>query len=60
MAIDTTVTAELAQEGMARDLVRHIQELRRKAGFEISDRIAAYLAGDGDLPGWGRRLPWAW
>jgi isoleucyl-tRNA synthetase len=49
VAIDTTVTAELAQEGLARNLVRHIQELRRTAGLEISDRITAYVHGHGDL-----------
>ena len=46
IAIDTTVTAELAEEGFARDLVRHIQELRRTAGLEISDRITAFVHGD--------------
>ena len=39
VAIDTAVTPELAQEGMARELVHRIQNMRRAAGFEVTDRI---------------------
>jgi isoleucyl-tRNA synthetase len=39
VAVNTELSEELVQEGMARDLVRNIQEMRKKAGFEISDRI---------------------
>ncbi|MBW7858307.1 MAG: isoleucine--tRNA ligase [Leptonema sp. (in: Bacteria)] len=41
--IDTNLTDDLIREGFARDLVRQIQELRKKAGFEITDRIDLYL-----------------
>ena len=48
VAVDTTITPELAQEGMARELVHRIQNLRRSAGFEITDRIfTAYSGPDG-------------
>jgi isoleucyl-tRNA synthetase len=40
VALDLTVTEELRLEGLARDLVRHIQERRKALGFDISDRIA--------------------
>ena len=44
VAVEVTITADLAREGLARELVRHLQELRRTAGLEISDRITAYVA----------------
>ena len=34
---------------MARELVRHLQELRRTAGLDVSDRIRAYVSGDGEM-----------
>ena len=45
VGIDTELTPELAQEGLARDIVRRIQDARKNAGFEIEDRITlAYQA----------------
>ncbi|MBN6041534.1 isoleucine--tRNA ligase [Amycolatopsis sp. 195334CR] len=38
--LDTEVTAELAAEGVARDLVRVVQQARRDAGLEVADRIS--------------------
>ena len=40
--LDTRITPELANEGLARELVHRIQNMRKAAGFEISDRIAVY------------------
>ncbi|SER98390.1 isoleucine--tRNA ligase [Actinokineospora terrae] len=39
VVLDTEVTADLAAEGAARDLVRIVQQARRDAGLEVSDRI---------------------
>ncbi|HEU4867492.1 MAG TPA: isoleucine--tRNA ligase [Actinomycetota bacterium] len=39
MALDTRLTDDLRKEGLARDVVRHIQQLRKDSGLEISDRI---------------------
>ena len=46
VVLSTEITAELADEGLARELVRRIQEMRKSAGFDISDRIR--IAHDGD------------
>jgi isoleucyl-tRNA synthetase len=48
VALDTTVTPELRAEGLARELVRNIQDARKAAGFAIADRITVTLAGAGD------------
>jgi isoleucyl-tRNA synthetase len=40
VALDLTITEELKLEGIARDIVRNIQELRKTSGLDISDRIA--------------------
>ncbi len=44
VAVDVTMTADLVMEGQAREIVRHLQELRRTAGLDISDRITAFVA----------------
>jgi isoleucyl-tRNA synthetase len=46
VALDARITDELAREGTAREIVRHIQELRKKSGLEIEDRIQLYLQSD--------------
>ncbi|MCB0044922.1 MAG: isoleucine--tRNA ligase [Caldilineaceae bacterium] len=49
VAVTTELTPELEQEGMARELVRRIQQLRKDAGLAISDRIITYVIdADGD------------
>jgi len=49
VAISTEVTPDLAAEGLARELVRRIQTLRKEAGFELSDRIVVYYQGDPEV-----------
>ena len=46
VAIDTNLTPELADEGMTRELVHLVQNMRRSAGFNISDRIVTWYQGD--------------
>ena len=45
VSLDLTITDELRAEGVARDLVRMIQDARKQAGLEISDRIVIQLEG---------------
>jgi isoleucyl-tRNA synthetase len=49
LTLDTEISPELKLEGLARDLVRKIQELRKQSGFAVEDRIHLYYEGDGIL-----------
>ncbi|KAA3648147.1 MAG: isoleucine--tRNA ligase [Chloroflexi bacterium] len=49
VAIDSVLTPELKAEGLAREVVRRIQSMRKDAGFNIEDRITTYYQVDGDL-----------
>lgn len=49
VVLDTVVTPELAGEGLARDVVRAVQQARRDAGFDVSDRIRLSLGGSDRL-----------
>ena len=43
--LDTTITAKLHEEGLLRDLVRMVQELRQKAGLAPKDGIVVMVDG---------------
>jgi isoleucyl-tRNA synthetase len=45
VVLDTAVTPELAAEGTAKDVVRLVQQARRDAGLDVSDRITLILDG---------------
>ena len=44
VALEVTVTDELKREGIARELVNRIQNIRKSSGFEITDKIAIVLS----------------
>ena len=44
--IDTKLTADLKREGLARDLIRAIQNARKQAGFKVEDRIELAVKSD--------------
>ena len=46
VAITTFITAELEAEGMAREIVHRIQNMRRSAGYDIADHINMYYEAD--------------
>ena len=47
VALDVTISEELRNEGIARELVNRIQNLRKDSGFEVTDKIAVMLQKDG-------------
>ncbi len=55
-AIDTVLTDDLVREGLVRDLVRQIQNMRKESGFNVDDRITIEYAAEGML---GSAIP-AW
>ncbi|OGF13664.1 MAG: hypothetical protein A2024_11040, partial [Candidatus Edwardsbacteria bacterium GWF2_54_11] len=49
VALETVLTPELLSEGLARELVHKIQNLRKDSGLEVADRIGITYSGDGEL-----------
>ena len=43
VALDMTITDELMQEGLAREIVNRVQNLRKTGGFEVTDRIVLFV-----------------
>lgn len=49
VALDITINEELKEEGIARELVNRIQNLRKDSGFEVTDKIKVKIQRFGDL-----------
>ena len=49
LALDLEITSDLRLEGLARDLVRLIQDARKSAGLEVTDRIEVALETSGEI-----------
>ncbi|MBN1665927.1 MAG: isoleucine--tRNA ligase, partial [Anaerolineales bacterium] len=49
VAIDSVLTPELKAEGLAREIVRRIQAMRKNADFNIEDRITTWYLAGGEL-----------
>ena len=49
VALDITISEELRQEGIARELVNRIQNIRKDSGFEVTDKIKVQLKRSGLL-----------
>ncbi|MDE3056813.1 MAG: isoleucine--tRNA ligase [Bacteroidota bacterium] len=49
VALDTEITPELRMEGIAREFVNRVQNMRKDAGFEVTDRIRIFADADSDL-----------
>ena len=45
VAVDGDISPELAEEGLAREVVHRIQGMRRSANFDVTDRIVTYYQG---------------
>ena len=48
VALDITISEELKQEGIARELVNRIQNIRKDSGFEVTDKIKVHLQKNSD------------
>ncbi len=48
VVLDTTMTPELEAEGTARDVIRSVQQARRDAGLEVTDRVRLALTADAE------------
>ena len=49
VALDVTISEPLRAEGIARELVNRIQNLRKDSGFEVTDRIEVFLQADENI-----------
>ena len=49
VALEVELTEELKNEGMARELINRIQNIRKESGFEITDRINVEIAPNDDV-----------
>ncbi len=49
VALDITISDELRKEGIARELVNRIQNIRKDSGFEVTDKIKVHVQKDGIL-----------
>jgi isoleucyl-tRNA synthetase len=49
VVLDTTVTPALAAEGLARDVVRVVQQARREAGLDVSDRVTLVVEAPAEV-----------
>ena len=49
VALDTTVTPDLLEEGNAREIVNRIQKIRKDNGYELTDRIVVQLTRQKEL-----------
>jgi isoleucyl-tRNA synthetase len=47
VALDIAINEDLKQEGIARELVNRIQNMRKDAGFEVTDKIKVKIQKDG-------------
>ena len=47
VALSTALTEELLDEGVEREIISKIQNMRKEAGFEVTDRINVYFTGEG-------------
>jgi isoleucyl-tRNA synthetase len=60
VALDTTLTRDLQDEGLVREIINKVQNLRKKSGLEVSDRIELAVNGNEDversLTAFGERL----
>ncbi|MGM9540333.1 isoleucine--tRNA ligase [Anaerovibrio sp.] len=51
IALETTLSQELIEEGFVREIISKLQTMRKENGFEVTDRISVFAAGNDKLTG---------
>jgi len=51
VALETTLTTELRDEGLSREIINKVQNLRKQSGFAVADRIVLHVGGDDVVEG---------
>ena len=51
IALETTLSPELIEEGFVREIVSKVQTMRKENGYEVTDHIEVYLSGNEKLEG---------
>ena len=51
IALSTTLTPELIEEGFVREIISKVQTMRRDSNFEVTDRIKIYVEGNAKIAG---------
>jgi len=49
VGIDSRITPELIREGIARDIIRSVQNLRKERNLDVTDRIALHISGPDEI-----------
>lgn len=49
VALDVHISPELKKEGLSRELINRIQNLRKEKGFEVTDRIKVIISQNADI-----------
>ena len=60
VALDTALDDDLIADGLVRDVARGVQDLRKSAGLDVSDRIELAVAGDDDVARAAVLGRWGW
>ena len=51
IALETTLSSELIEEGFVREIISKVQTMRKENGYEVTDHVDVYLAGNEKLEG---------
>ena len=60
VALDTALDDDLIADGLVRDVARGVQDLRKSAGLDVSDRIELVVAGDDEVARAAVLARWGW
>lgn len=56
LELDTTLTEDLKKEALLREVIRKVQDMRKKSGLVVKDKIELRIEGAGELKKWEKEL----